>query len=285
LATRILYRDGFDFQIAHGTMSDTMDSEQAPGGSPLAKTVVVVPTFNEAANLPTLVGELMALAVPGLEVLIVDDNSPDGTGRVADTLASRFNGAIRVLHRPEKEGLGRAYVDGMSRALEAGADYVVQMDADFSHPLRAIPEMLAAIKDCDVVVGSRYVVGSQLDERWGWSRRFLSWWANEVWSRSILGLKAQDITAGFKCWRRATLLGIGLNQVKSNGYAFQVEMMYLTERLGYRYREIPIYFEDRRVGRSKMGFSVQIQGAIDVLKIWWYHRRAYRQTPEAEPQH
>ena len=229
-------------------------------------------------------GSLVSLAVPGLEVLIVDDNSPDGTGQVADTLAVRFKGAVQVLHRPQKEGLGRAYVDGMAAALQNGADFIVQMDADFSHPIQAIPEMLAAIQDYDVVVGSRYVAGGQLDEHWAWSRRFLSWWANEVWSCSILGLKAQDITAGFKCWRRATLLGVGLSQVKANGYAFQVEMMYLTERLGYRCKEIPIYFEDRRVGRSKMDLKVKMQGAVDVLKIWWHHRRAHRQTPEAEPQ-
>ncbi len=254
-----------------------MDFEQRLQNMPSnAKTIVVVPTYNEAANLPTLVGELLALGVPGLCVLIVDDNSPDGTGQVADTLAGRFAGAVAVRHRPGKEGLGRAYVDGMRKALAMGADYVVQMDADFSHPPNAIPCMLAEIQDCDVVVGSRYISGGQLDERWSWWRRFLSWFANEVWSRGILQLKTQDITAGFKCWRRATLAGIGLDRILCNGYAFQVEMTYLCEHLGYRIKEIPIFFEDRRIGQSKMGMRVKVQGAVDVVKVWWRHRGAQR---------
>jgi dolichol-phosphate mannosyltransferase len=249
-----------------------MPSRQSDGVSPDARTIVVIPTFNEADNLPTLVAELHALAVPGLSVLVVDDNSPDGTGRVADVLAERFLGVLSVRHRPVKQGLGRAYIDGFTIALAAGADYVIQMDADFSHPPTAIPAMLADIKDCDVVVGSRYVPGGQVDERWSWWRRFLSWWANEVWSRRILNLKTRDITAGFKCWRRQALLGIQLDRVRSNGYAFQVEMSYLAERLGYRIKEIPIYFEDRRIGRSKMTIPVKLQGALDVIRIWLRYR-------------
>jgi dolichol-phosphate mannosyltransferase len=237
-----------------------------------AKTVVVVPTFNEAENLPALVAELRTLALPRLSVLIVDDNSPDGTGRVADALAERFPGAVFVRHRTEKQGLGRAYIDGFSQALTMDADFIVQMDADFSHPPSAIPTMLQTIQDCDVVVGSRYVSGGQLDERWSWWRRFLSWWANEIWSRQLLNLEARDITAGFKCWRRATLQGIGVERVFCDGYAFQVEMAYLTERLGYRVKEIPIYFEDRRIGKSKMSVPVKFQGALDVVRIWWRHR-------------
>jgi dolichol-phosphate mannosyltransferase len=238
-----------------------------------ARTVVVIPTYNEADNLPALVGELRALDVPGLVVLIVDDNSPDGTGQIADRLAQRLPGTVHVRHRPVKQGLGRAYLDGFGRALDLGADFIIQMDADFSHPPSAIPKMLEMIHDCDVVVGSRYVSGGRLDERWSWWRRFLSWWANEVWSRRFLGLQTHDITAGFKCWRRATLLGVGLDRVGADGYAFQVEMTYLTERLGYRVREIPIYFEDRRIGKSKMSVPVKLQGAVDVVRIWFRHRR------------
>lgn len=249
------------------------------GAPPSAKTVIVIPTYSEAANLPTLVAELLALSVTGLAILIVDDNSPDGTGAVADALAQRFPGVVSVRHRPEKRGLGRAYVEGFSIALAQGASYIIQMDADFSHPPSAIPVMLGEIADCDVVVGSRYVAGGQLDERWGWWRRLLSWWANEVWSRGLLRLRTKDITAGFKCWRRSTLLGIGLQRVASNGYAFQVEMTYLTERLGYRIRETPIYFEDRRIGRSKMTVRVKLQGALDVIRIWWRHRGARRIEP------
>jgi dolichol-phosphate mannosyltransferase len=199
--------------------------------------------------------------------LVVDDDSPDGTGQVADDLAQRFPGDVEVRHRPGKQGLGRAYLDGFARALEAGAEFVIQMDADFSHPPRTIPVMLEKIGFCDVVVGSRYVEGGELDERWSWWRRFLSWWANDVWARGILGLKTRDITAGFKCWRRNALLGIGLDRVHSDGYAFQVEMAYLSEKLGYRVEEIPIYFEDRRIGKSKMSVPVKLQGAVDVLRI------------------
>ena len=242
---------------------------------------MVIPTYNEAANLPALLGELLSLAIPGLSVLIVDDNSPDGTGRVADTFAERFHGVVCVRHRPGKEGLGRAYMDGFSQALNEGADFIIQMDADFSHSPGVIPTMLREIEDCDVVVGSRYVRGGQLDEHWGWWRKFLSWWANEVWSRSLLRLKTNDITAGFKCWRRATLLGIGLQTVRSNGYAFQVEMTYLAERLGYKIKEIPIYFEDRRIGMSKMSTGVKLQGAVDVIRIWRRHRKATRQPAGA----
>jgi dolichol-phosphate mannosyltransferase len=256
----------------HGSMS-LMSSQRAPGATDTARTIVVIPTYNEADNLPGLIAELTALCVSGLSVLVVDDNSPDGTGRVAESLAQRLPGVVQVMHRQDKDGLGRAYIAGFERALMEGADYIIQMDADFSHPPTAIPLMLDLIREYDVVVGSRYVPGGQLDERWSWWRRFLSWWANEIWSRRILGLRARDITAGFKCWRRAALIGIGIDRVCSNGYAFQVEMAYLSERIGLRFTEIPIYFEDRRIGKSKMSVPVKIQGAVDVFRIRFRHRK------------
>jgi len=240
------------------------------------KLMVVVPTYNEAANLATLVGELLALDLPRLEVLIVDDNSPDGTGQIADDLASRYPERMHVLHRAEKTGLGTAYIAGFGYALEQGADYVVQMDADFSHSPQYIPDFARLIEDYDVVVGSRYVTGGRLDEQWGWGRYFLSWWANSVYTRLILGLKVKDATAGFKCWRRATLEGIGLDRVRSNGYVFQVEMAYLTEKLGYRFFEIPIYFEDRRIGQSKMTVPVKFEAALRTWQIRWRHRKVQR---------
>jgi dolichol-phosphate mannosyltransferase len=240
------------------------------------KVMVVVPTYNEADNLSTLVGELLALGLPGLEILIVDDNSPDGTGEVADELVQQYPHHMHVLHRTGKLGLGTAYVAGFSYALEHGMDYVIQMDADFSHSPEYIPQFLETIEECDVVIGSRYVSGGKLDERWGWGRYFLSWWANSVYTRLILGLKVKDATAGFKCWRRATLEGIGLHRVQSNGYVFQVEMAYLTEKLGYRFHEIPIYFEDRRIGRSKMTMSVKIESALRTWQIRWRHRKIQR---------
>lgn len=252
---------------------DMMSSQRAPGADETARIIVVIPTYNEAENLPGLVAELTALCVPGLSVLVVDDNSPDGTGRVAESLAERLPGVLQVMHRQDKDGLGRAYIAGFERALADAADYVIQMDADFSHPPAAIPVMLDLMREYDVVVGSRYVSGGQLDERWSWWRRFLSWWANEIWSRRILGLQARDITAGFKCWRRGALIGIGLDRVCSNGYAFQVEMAYITERIGLRVTEIPIYFEDRRIGKSKMSVPVKIQGAVDVFRIRFRHRK------------
>jgi dolichol-phosphate mannosyltransferase len=238
--------------------------------------MAVIPTYNEAENLPTLIGVLLALDVPGLQVLIVDDNSPDGTGEIADDLTRRYPDRVHVLHREGKLGLGTAYITGFRYALEQGAAYVIQMDADFSHSPSYIPQFLQAIEGYDVVVGSRYVAGGRLDERWSWWRYLLSWWANSIYTRLILGLRIKDATAGFKCWRRATLEGIGLDRVRSNGYVFQVEMAYLTEKLGYHFLEIPIYFEDRRIGRSKMTVPVKIEAALRTWQIRWRHRAAKR---------
>lgn len=243
-----------------------------------ATVMVVVPTYNEAENLPALAGELLALGLPGLSILIVDDNSPDGTGREADELAVCYPGRIHVLHRSGRLGLGTAYVEGFRFALDKGAQFVVQMDADFSHSPRYLPQFLEAIDGYDVVVGSRYVSGGSTDERWSWWRNLLSWWANSIYTRLILGLKVRDVTAGFKCWRRETLQGIGLERVRSNGYVFQVEMAYLTEKLGYRFRELAIHFEDRRIGRSKMSTRVKVEAALRTWQIRRAHRRARRRA-------
>lgn len=240
------------------------------------KLMVVIPTYNEADNLPNLIAELLILGLPDLEILVVDDNSPDGTGQVAEDLALRHPDQVHVLHREGRLGLGTAYRAGFDYALDRGADFIVQMDADFSHSPSYIPQFLQVIGEYDVVVGSRYVSGGSLDEQWGWWRYFLSWWANSVYTRLILGLKVKDATAGFKCWRRSTLEGIGLERVRSNGYVFQVEMAYLTEKLGYRFVELPIHFEDRRIGRSKMTVPVKIEAALRTFQIRWRHHRARR---------
>ena len=240
------------------------------------KIMVVIPTYNEADNLPTMVGELLTLELPQVEILIVDDNSPDGTGEIADDLVKRHPERMHVLHRTGKLGLGTAYVAGFTYAIEQGADLIVQMDADFSHSPGYILRLVEASKDYDVVVGSRYVSGGSLDERWSWWRYALSWWANSVYTRLILGVEVKDATAGFKCWRRATLEGIGLERVRSNGYVFQVEMAYLTEKLGYRFLEVPIHFEDRRIGQSKMTVPVKIEAALSTFQIRWRHRNAQR---------
>ncbi len=253
----------------------------------LLRLTVVIPTYNEADNLPAIVAAILGPGAPGFQVLIVDDNSPDGTGDIADNLATEYNGPaagerprIVVIHRQGKGGLGSAYVAGMTRALDDGADFIVQMDADFSHSPRYIPQMLGVMlaTEADVVIGSRYVPGGSLDERWTWWRRFMSWWAN-LYSRMILNLRIRDMTAGFKLWRRQALLDIGLENIRSNGYSFQVEMAYLSEKLGFRIIEIPIHFEDRRIGQSKLDVPVKLESAWRT----WQIRMRYRNL-NARPQ-
>jgi dolichol-phosphate mannosyltransferase len=240
------------------------------------KLVVVIPTYNEAENVRPMAEALFALDIPELEILIVDDESPDGTGAIADELAAEHPDRFHVMHRTGPRGLGLAYIAGFTWAIEHDADYIVQMDCDFSHSPKYIPQFLEHIKDYDVVVGSRYVRGGKTDERWSWGRWLLSWWANSVYTRLILGCKVKDATAGFKCWRREALEGIGIsNCIRSRGYIFQVEMAYATEQLGYRVLEIPIYFEDRRIGKSKMSMAVKIEAALRIfeVRLKYRHRR------------
>jgi dolichol-phosphate mannosyltransferase len=236
------------------------------------KTIIVIPTYNEADNLPVLAAELWALELPDLQLIVVDDNSPDGTGDVAEELAERKPGRVTVIRRDGKYGLGSAYREGFRRALDMGADAIIQMDADFSHSPNYLPEMLDLLKEYDVVVGSRFVKGGAVDERWSVGRYLLSWWANSVYARLILNVKVKDSTAGFKAWRRATLLGLNLDHIRSNGYVFQVEMAYVAEKLGYRAYEFPIYFEDRRIGQSKMDTPIKVEAALRVWQIRWRHR-------------
>lgn len=229
---------------------------------------VVLPTYNEAENLPVVTRALLALPLPRLHVLVVDDNSPDGTGDVAEDLARTYDGRVSVVHRTAKEGLGRAYVDGMTRAIDAGADVVVQMDADLSHPPEVIPEMLGTLlaTRAGVVIGSRYVTGGVLAEEWGLHRRLLSGWAN-FYVQRLLSLRIRDVTAGFKLWRATTLRDLDLPTVGSNGYSFQVEMNYRTVLRGHRVMEVPIRFEERQRGASKMSFAVQWESALMPLRL------------------
>ena len=253
------------------------------------RVTVVIPTYNEADNLPAMADALFGLGLPQMQLLVVDDHSPDGTGAVADAIAARINAELPstdrpkmvVIHRTGKAGLGTAYVAGMARALADGATHIVQMDADFSHSPAYIPQMLGVMQatDADVVIGSRYVPGGSLDDRWSTWRRFVSWWAN-LYSRMILGLRIRDMTAGFKLWQRDALLGIGVETVRSNGYSFQVEMAYLCEKLGYHLIEIPIHFEDRRIGQSKLDIPVKLESAWRTWHIRWRYRELGRQgTP------
>jgi len=237
------------------------------------QTMVVVPTYNEASNLSPVVGELRSLKVPDLQILVVDDNSPDGTGELADDLSRRYPGEFHVIHRQTKMGLGTAYIAGFRFALEHGADRIVQMDADFSHSPSYIPRFLEELEgDYGVVVGSRYVKGGQLDERWSVGRYLLSWWANSIYTRLILGINIKDATAGFKCWKREVLQSIDLDSIKSSGYVFQVEMAYVTAKMGFRVLEVPIYFEDRRIGQSKMDMRIKLEAAWRVWQVKWRHR-------------
>ncbi|AHH97144.1 polyprenol monophosphomannose synthase [Kutzneria viridogrisea] len=232
------------------------------------KIVVVVPTYNERENLPVLAGLLAELELPNLHLLVVDDNSPDGTGDLADELAAAAPDSVAVLHRTEKDGLGRAYVAGLTRALEDGAEVVVQMDADLSHPASVIPTMVRTLLDGDaaVVLGSRYVPGGSTAAEWPWHRKALSAWAN-FYVNTILRLGVRDATAGFKAWRAETLRAIDLPSIRSNGYSFQVEMNHRVVREGLRIAEVPITFEERVEGASKMSLGVQLESALTPWKL------------------
>lgn len=235
------------------------------------RITVVLPTYNEAENIGPMVKALLGLNVPNLGILVVDDASPDGTGEIAERLAAEHPGQVSVFHRTGPRGLGRAYIAGFQRALADGADVVVQMDCDFSHNPADVPRLLAHIPDYDLVIGSRYVPGGGTAEDWGWERRLLSWWGN-FYARAILGSRIHDITGGFRAWRRETLEGMNPSRVRAQGYVFQVEMAYICERMGYRILEVPIRFEERRKGRSKMNLRVQIEAALRVWEVRWRYR-------------
>ena len=229
-----------------------------------AAVTVVLPTYNEAGNLPVIVDQLFALPLTGLKILVVDDNSPDGTGKVADDLVGRYGSEkLEVMHRPGKQGLGRAYVDGMCHALAAGAEFVVQMDSDLSHAPEYLPQMLGTLlaSNADVVIGSRYVSGASLAKEWSWRRKALSGFAN-TYVRVLLRLGIRDVTAGYKLWRDSALETLEVGRVRSNGYSFQVEMNYRTIQHGLKVVELPIHFVDRREGESKMSLKVQLESAL-----------------------
>lgn len=249
------------------------------------RLAVVIPTYNEADTLPVLVKRLFALPLSELMVIVADDNSPDGTGKIADDLAAAENSQdgnerMVVLHRPGKAGIGRAHAAGMVTALERGVDYVVQMDSDLSHPPEAIPGMLGTLlsTDAGVVIGSRYVNGGSLSNDWGRNRRFLSSFAN-FYVNTILGLRIRDATAGFKLWRAAVLSEIDLNGLRSDGYSFQVEMNYLCVQLGHHAVEVPIHFEERLAGASKLGFAAKFES----MKMPFALRRQHHRPSTPQP--
>lgn len=234
------------------------------------RIAVVIPTFNEAENLPRLIPALFALPLE-LTVLVVDDNSPDGTGLLADELAAEYSNRMSVLHRPEKLGISSAYVRGFQCALESNADAVAQMDADFSHDPAALVVMAKSLESYDVVFGSRYTSGGGIDMRWPFWRKRLSGWGN-LYARTILRIPVRDVTTGYRLWRSDTLRGMPMDRIRSKGYIFQVEMAYLAHCLEYRVRENPLYFSDRSQGESKMSWRIQMEAAFRVWQIWLTHR-------------
>ena len=232
------------------------------------KVAVVVPTYNEAENLPLLAERLIALDIPDLTLIVVDDGSPDGTGDVARRLAVKYDGRVELLQRHRKEGLGPAYIAGFAHALEAGADYIVQMDADLSHQPEYIPEFIAALQDADVVVGSRYVSGGGVDEHWGIMRRLISSGGN--WGiRIVTGVKVKDATGGFKAFRQSVLRSIDFSQIRCVGFGFQAEINHACERMGCVVIEHPIIFIDRTKGKSKMSLGIMIEAMWKLLPLRW----------------
>ena len=225
------------------------------------RACVVLPTYDERENLPAIVPAILA-ASPELDVLVVDDDSPDGTGALADELAAR-EPRVRVLHRARKEGLGRAYLAGFEVALRAGYGRILEMDADFSHEPERLPALLDASHEADLVLGSRYVPGGGT-RSWGLARRLLSR-GGSVYARTILGVRVHDLTGGFKCFRREVLERIDLPTVTSAGYAFQIELTWRALRAGFRVVEVPIVFADRRVGQSKMSRAILLEA---LWKVW-----------------
>ena len=235
----------------------------------MPRKIVVIPTFNERENVPLIVPEILKQD-PEIDVLIVDDSSPDGTGAVVESMR-QTEPRVHLYTRTERQGLGPAYRSGFKRALEMGADYVVQMDADFSHPPASLPEMFAMMSEADLVLGSRYLNGITV-VNWPIERLLVSYFGN-VYARRLTKVPIRDATGGFKCWRREALQTIDLDAVRSNGYAFQVEMNFRAWRQRLRIREVPIIFMDRTHGDSKMNWGIAGEA---LWIVWWLKLQVLR---------
>ena len=234
------------------------------------RIAVIIPTYDEAENLPKMVSALFALPLD-LKILVVDDNSPDGTGRIADGLAAVDPNRLRVMHRTGKLGLSSAYLQGFRTLFDGSVDAIGHMDADFSHDPAVLVEMAKRLETCDLVLGSRYIAGGSTDIRWPFWRKALSAWGN-FYARSILRMPLRDVTGGFRLWRRETLQAMPLERITASGYIFMVEMAYLAWCLQFRISEVPIYFADRRWGKSKMTFGIQAEAALRVWQVLWAYR-------------
>jgi len=222
---------------------------------------IVVPTYNEAETLPVLIDKVLQQNIDGLGFVVVDDGSPDGTGDIADRLADEFDGVFIVLHREGKQGLGTAYMAGFQIALDAGAERIIEMDADLSHPPEVLQGLIDELESADVAVASRYVTGGGVDPQWSLVRQQISYWGN-VGIRLILGLKVKDATAGFKGFRRKTLESIGIDRLKLTGFGFQAEVAYRCQQAGMNVVEHPYVFMDRTAGKSKMSFGIVIEAFL-----------------------
>ncbi|MDH5607026.1 MAG: polyprenol monophosphomannose synthase [Anaerolineae bacterium] len=229
------------------------------------KTIIVLPTYNEAENIPILVKTISALNIADLHLMVIDDNSPDGTGQISEELQKEYGDLILVRHRAKRMGLGSAYRLGFTEALSLGADAIGQMDSDLSHPPEKLPEMIETLKNTDVVIGSRYIEGGSVDQNWPLWRKALSAWGN-FYARTILGLPLRDVTGGFRLWSRKALTSMPMERIVSNGYVFQVETAYVANRLGLKLKEVPIYFADRKWGISKMNWRIQVEAA---WRVWY----------------
>jgi dolichol-phosphate mannosyltransferase len=231
------------------------------------QVTVIVPTYNEGKNIEALVTQLLDLPT-GVHIIVVDDNSPDGTGDIADRLAAENEGRVEVIHRAGKLGLGTAYIEGFKRALDGEADLICTMDADFSHNPRYIPAMVEKIgQGYDLVIGSRYVPGGGTSGC-TFERKLLSWGAN-AFARTVLGLRAHDATAGFRCYRREVLESVRLDEIKASGYSFLIEMLHRVRRRGWQVGEVPIVFENRRLGISKISQDEITRALSTVLRLGW----------------
>ncbi len=227
------------------------------------KALVIVPTYNERLNLPTLVAGVLAHA--DVRMLVVDDQSPDGTGQLADELAVQYPGRLEVMHRTGRRGLGRSYIDGIAKAVKEPVDLICQMDADLSHDPAHLPSLMAAAAGADVVIGSRYIPGGAI-VNWPKRRRILSRFAN-IYIRVVTQMSARDCTSGYRCWRREALAALPLDRFFSDGYSFLVEMLFVASRRGYRVAEVPITFVERREGESKISRAVLLESAVTPWRL------------------
>jgi len=240
------------------------------------RTLIVIPTYNERENIASIVDDVLR-AAPAADILVIDDNSPDGTGALVDEIGARHP-QVRALHRPGKLGLGTAYVLGFHSAIEQGYDLVFEMDADYSHDPRYLPTFLQMAETADLVIGSRYIPGGDTPN-WSALRKFISSGGN-IFARTVLRIPVKDCTSGYRCYRTSALRSLNLDAIRAQGYAFQVEMAYNFWKCGYRVREVPIVFVDRRVGKSKMSRKIFIEGFTWVLRTRLTRDTVVRRPPK-----